>query len=287
MYLSIDQRQRTLPYENSPTPVIETLLEKGSGPINEDVLACDNNLFGVFDGATSLVQDDLPSGLTGGLIAARLAAESFTENDGELPELAKRANQRIAEFCPDGGPTPEERFRLWSTSLAVVRLDDKHFDYCQTGDSLILVIGKDDTFTVLTPEIDQDRHTLRLWKDTPAPGDMTIHDLLADQIRSVRMKMNVTYGALNGEPAAMDFLRHGSCSLDGIGSILIFTDGLFLPRQEPDQGHDWQTFVELFRQGGLRLIHERIRAVQSLDPRCRTYPRFKCHDDVAAVAITL
>ena len=33
---------------------IETILEQGRGPLNEDTLIAQNNIYGVFDGATSL-----------------------------------------------------------------------------------------------------------------------------------------------------------------------------------------------------------------------------------------
>ncbi len=286
MYLSIEQRLPTRTCGNLPLHSVETLLEKGSGKVNEDVLLHDGRLFGVFDGATSIATDDLPAGLTGGLIAARIAARAFSSRGGDtLLDCAQEANRRINGALDQSGIPESKRYRLWSTSAAVIRLGDDHFEYCQTGDSLVLIIRKDGSFTRLVPEINHDRETLRLWKDARVREGVTIHDLLQEQIRSVRMEMNVSYGVLNGETKAMDFIRHGRHSLDGIAAILVFTDGLFLPREDPDRENDWQAFVDLYRQGGLQRIHDHIRSVYAEDPDCRRYPRFKQYDDAAAVAV--
>ncbi len=42
---------------------IETILEKGSARLNEDTLVVQGNLFGVFDGATSLNKTVFEKGL--------------------------------------------------------------------------------------------------------------------------------------------------------------------------------------------------------------------------------
>jgi Protein phosphatase 2C len=287
MYLSIEQRVRTRPYTDLPAHRVETLLEKGSGLINEDVLLQDGNIFGVFDGATSISTTDLPTGLTGGLIAAQIAAETFRQGGDDLLCCAEEANRRISRaLCPEN-ISHDKRYRLWSTSAAVIRLAGDHFEYCQTGDSLVLVIRKDGSFSNLSPEINHDRETLRQWKDAQVPNGVTIHEALKEQIRNVRMEMNVTYGVLNGEPEAMDFIRHGRRSLNGIAAILVFTDGLFLPREDPDREIDWPAFVALYRHGGIKAIHEYVRSKHCQDPDCRKYPRFKTHDDAAAIAITL
>jgi hypothetical protein len=99
--------------------------------------------------------------------------------------------------------------------------------------------------------------------------------------------MNIRYGVLNGEPAALDFLRHGYEELDNVSDILLFTDGLFLPRENPLEDSDWCSFVNLYRQGGLQAVRDHVRYLQRQDPTLKKYPRFKLHDDIAAVAIKM
>lgn len=287
MYLSTEQFAAPRSYTAIPRYQVETLLEKGSGALNEDVLLQRDDLFGVFDGATSLDKRKFAGDLTGGLLAARIAAQTFQEGYGSLAHLADQANSRIRRSLLEENVPLSERHRLWSTSLAVVRLAGERFEYCQTGDALILLLLDDGGYRLVTPEIDIDRETLQLWKESQVPETTTIHDLLAEQIHRVRLQMNVSYGVLNGEPEAMNFLRHGYRELAGVSDILLFTDGLFLPRENPLESEDWQFLTDLYCSGGLQAVRNHVRRLQQKDPTCRKYPRFKQHDDIAAVAIQL
>jgi hypothetical protein len=285
MYIPTEQRITTRPYRNISLHAVETLLEKGSGELNEDVLLEEGDLFGVFDGATSLEKACLPTGLTGGLLAAQIAADAFRQGGQDLYRCAENANCRIDEAIRRNNISRNNRHLRWSTSAAIVRVGAHHFDYCQTGDSLILMIHEDGGHRQLTPETDHDRETLDLWKKSDPSSDATIHDILSDQIREVRLQMNKSYGVLNGEPEAMHFLNHGREDLAGVSAILLFTDGLFIPREHPQQPGDWDSFVRLYRQGGLGKIRDHVRSLQRHDPQCRKYPRFKPHDDIAAIAV--
>lgn len=286
MYLSTEQ----LTFANLSRPLnrhkVRSLLEKGSGEFNEDVLLEEGNLLGVFDGATSLDKRRFQEGLTGGLLAARTAAQSFQDSRCSLDQLAKEANKNIQNALLNESIGLDDRHKLWSTSLAVVHLDENRLEYCQTGDALILFIFKDGSYKVITPDIDIDRDTLHLWKEMQVSPDALIHEVLADQIHKVRLEMNISYGVLNGEPEALEFIRHGYEDLTDVSDILLFTDGLQLPRENPLEEQDWQSFVELYRQGGLQAVRDHVRHLQRQDPACRKYPRFKIHDDIAAVAVS-
>jgi len=287
MYLSTEQFTPRPLYPTIRPFAVETLLEQGSGELNEDVLLAADDLFGVFDGATSLDERKFDGGRTGGLLAAQLAAKTIREGQGSLAYLAAQANRRIrSAFLSENDPMAE-RHRLWSTSLAVIRPADDHMEYCQIGDAMILVVLEDGGFRLVTPELDIDRQTLHLWQEAEKSSTATIQDLLADQILRVRLQMNVSYGVLNGEPAATQFLRHGYHDLRGASDILLFTDGLFLPKENPLADEDWQGLVNLYRCGGLQAVRQHIRRLQFDDARCRKFPRFKQHDDIAAVAIRL
>lgn len=289
MYLSTEQLEFSRLSRPLHRPNVRSILEKGSGDINEDVLLEHDNIFGVFDGATSLDGRRFQDGLTGGLLAARTAAQSFTGNgygDSSLNELAQKANHRIGKIQLHDGAGLQERHKLWSTSCAVVRLTGTRLEYCQTGDALIVFVLNDGTHRVITPDIDVDGETLQLWKEMQVAPDTRIQEVLAEQIRKVRLEMNVRYGVLNGEPEALAFIRHGYEDLTDVSDVLLFTDGLHIPRENPCTEHDWQFFVELYRQGGLQAVRDHVRHLQRQDPDCRIYPRFKIHDDIAAVSIS-
>ena len=286
MYLSTEHHTSASLTRPPNSYKVKSLLEKGSGEMNEDVLLEEGNMLGVFDGATSLDKRRFQDSLTGGLLAAKMAAQSFRDNQGSLDQLADEANRSIQKVQINENIGMDQRHKLWSTSLAVVHLDENRLEYCQTGDALILFIFKDGGYKVITPDVDIDRDTLQLWKEMQTAPDALIHEVLAEQIRKIRLEMNISYGVLNGEPEALDFLCHGYEDLTDVSDILLFTDGLHLPRENPKEGHDWQTFVDLYCLGGLQAVRDHVRHLQQLDPACRKYPRFKLHDDIAAVAIS-
>lgn len=285
-HLSTEKHGPSLLHEELPVYSVESIFEKGSADLNEDIILQDGNVFGVFDGATSLYHDDLPAGVTGGRIAAQTAADSFRLGTGDLVSRAEHANREIGAAAGQDRLAGAAKFRRWCTSAAVVSLEDGFFDYCQIGDSLIMVVRNDGSSSLLTPDTAHDRETLRLWKNSRAPAGAAIHEFLSGQILAVRSEMNVTYGVLNGEPEAMRFLQYGRESLDDVSAILLFTDGLFLPKEDPDQASDWSLFADLYREGGLHAVHERVRSLEQTDPDCRQYPRFKRHDDIAAIAVS-
>ncbi len=286
MYQSTEQLAANSQYYNFTCDSVETLLEKGSGKLNEDVLLRENNIFGVFDGATSLDTTVFEKGLTGGRLAAELAAEAFRQG-GNLRQCTENANRSIRQARRRYKVPPGDRHTLWSTSAAVIRLHRDCLEFCQTGDSLILLLQQNGGHRLLTPETDHDRETLSMWKKITAPPHLTIQEALKDQIIKVRREMNISYGVLNGEQETMNFLNHGRVGLDGISDILLFTDGLFLPRSMPWEENDWAAFTLLYREGGLKKLKNYIRKIEIQDPGCRLYPRFKTHDDIAAIAISL
>ncbi|WP_300668758.1 protein phosphatase 2C domain-containing protein [Desulfoluna sp.] len=268
------------------TPQTQSIHEQGTGVMNEDALLISGNLFGVFDGATSLDKTTFAHGETGGYLAATIAEEMFHSNDASLFELADKANTAILREMVSKGVDVKKKEHLWSTSAAVGRVEDGMFDWVQSGDSLILVIYEDHTHELLVQDFDHDLETLKLWKETAATRSGSILDELNVQIRKVRAGMNITYGVINGEETALDFLNHGSLNLTGVAHILMFTDGLFIPREDPEAESNFKELVSLYLAGGLEGVRDHVRSLEKTDPGCRKYPRFKSHDDIAAIALS-
>ncbi len=273
----------TLPGTDS-APRLETLLVKGSGRMNEDAQLVASDLYGVFDGATSL-DNAVYGGVTGGYLAAGTAAEIFGRNDGALADMAAAANEAIREQMAAAGVKLGCKEDLWSTSVAVVRRRGERLEWCQTGDCRIQLLYEDGSTSQLVEPHDHDAETLQLWRKMAPTSSEPIHVALAEQIRAVRCRMNIDYGVLSGEPEALAFLRCGSVSLAGVAAVLLYTDGLQIPCRDIGLNHDSQLLASLFSQGGLRAVYRHIRAIQESDPHCRLYPRFKPSDDISAIAL--
>ena len=272
-----------------PMVSIEHILEQGSGKVNEDSLVIGNNIYGVFDGATSLVpatQNCLENpSVTGGLLASTIARDTFAGNHYSLTRLAQSANQAIMEKMVANGIDLNRPEHLWSTSAAVVRLKDKCLEWFRTGDAQILLLNENGSHTVLASQPDHDYETLVMFKDS---RDNTLSNpVLKRQVLKVRAGMNKRYGVLNGDPNAMKFAASGSVDLKGVETVLLFTDGLNLPSSVPSVQKDFGELVNTYRSSGLSGLHKKIRDIEQQDPLRRKYPRFKCHDDIAAIAIRI
>ncbi len=254
--------------------------------MNEDFHFVDGNLFGVFDGATSLSPRVYENGVTGGFLAANIAGGTFRKNNNTIFDLAINANKAIGDAMVERGVCLERKHHRWNTSAAVVRIKKDTFEWIQIGDCLVLVIYKDGTHHVLTDNFDHDLGTLKLWKESAPNTSEPILSALKDQVIKVRGRVNIDYGALNGEKEAISFLNSGSGKLDVVQHIVLFTDGLFIPKQKPEERTDFTLFSELFQEGGLGSVRDFVRGIEKTDVTCRKYPRFKTHDDIAAISLT-
>jgi hypothetical protein len=268
--------------------VLQTLEDPSSPAGTEDALFATDRFGGVFDGATSLTdRGDMP-GPRGGAIAAALARDIFAAGgERSLADLARDANQRIAEAMAAARVDRSKPENRWGTTAAVVRIAGAQaFDWVSIGDSVIVVVFEDGTFRPLAALYDHDRTTKRLVAALGGPVAGRRERLQSDLL-AVRSRANVEYGVLNGEPAAREFIVQGREPLDGVHHLLVFTDGLLVPRVDPDGEDDLAPIVSRFVEGGLASARDLVRGLEEGDLDCAMYPRLKPHDDIAAVALTL
>ena len=286
---------------------IQSIVEKGTARINEDCLVIQDNIFGVFDGATSLEKRTFGQGETGGRIASTTARSVFRKNHFPLSRLARQANREIMDQMVKNGVDVTRKENLWSTSAAVVRIKTDGLEWVQTGDAMIILVYENGSHKVLVDREDHDFETLTLWKelikeqmdtdrenhqntalnaDDPKDVLSSARKSLAAQIRKVRMGMNIAYGVLNGEKEAEAFLNRGTESLNQVKHVLLFTDGLTLPCATVNKSRNYATLVKDFLSLGLEGLKTRIRETEKTDPFCLEFPRFKCHDDIAAIALS-
>lgn len=294
MYLSPDNilNSSASPPAEKPDPrflVNEALLEQGSGPVNEDMLATVNRLSIVCDGATTLHSAQRQSAAqptSGGQKAAGITASVFSgDPERNLLDSARRANELIRKAMIEEGLDLLEREQLWSTSFAAVQVNEDSIAWCQTGDCMILLIHRDGGAQLLTELPGQDREVLKTWQQIGARSSGTIQQNLAAEIAAVRGKMNKEFGVLNGENEALKFVSSGTVEADQISDVLLFSDGLFPPSTSPDNLFDAELFVQLYKNGGLKHIRNHVRSLQKDDPGCYRYPRFKMYDDISGVAL--
>lgn len=259
---------------------VEHILEQGSGTQNEDYLIADHHVFGVFDGATSLHGACYDQGKSGGAMASALAGQTFLGDSRALANLGVMANTAIRTGMEHCGVDLSRRCGLWSTSAAVVRLNGDAIEWFQTGDSQVVFIGRDGDYKVAARRLDHDFPTLSLIREKGRH-----HPDVQKLVETIREDMNRSYGVLNGEHEAVGFFRTGVENVRNIKAVLLFTDGLDIPCPLPRKYKDFSCLVRMSRELGLEGLRDHIREQEASDPDMRAFPRFKQHDDIAAIAL--
>ena len=265
---------------------IKNLCDKGYGFINEDSILITANLFGVFDGATGLIKYTDSEGKTGGFLAAQIAKDIFEKNiDKPLIISIEEISKELRNKMQKAHINLQDTSAAWTTSASAVRISDEYIEYIQLGDSPIIIIYKDETIKSFAT--DHDVETMILWKKLVDDGIKEIrhHNAMEKQLLKIRSESNITHGVLNGSPDAMKFVLQGKIPKKDIKTILIFSDGINNPQENPLDPKDFKKIVRLFKSGGLDKIKNYVRQVENSDPQCLKYPRFKQHDDLTAIAI--
>lgn len=266
---------------------IEHLTEKGSGIVNEDSFLIAPNLYGVFDGATGLIKYADVNGNTGGLIASKTAKTIFERNRGKpLINSIKETSAELMREMKDASINLEDKAGFFATSVSVIRIKGGSIEYLQVADSPIVFIHKNGKLQVF--EDDHDLEAMQMRKSLSDQGVKDPHDeRLEKLLYKSRRNANVTYGFLNGDDKVLNFTKQGFVLKENIKYILIFTDGMLVPQEDPNKPKNYEKIVQLFQKGGLVSVKNHVRQLENGDPDCVKYPRFKQHDDLTAVAITL
>ena len=233
---------------------IQKIYSQGSGKINEDELLIKNNLYAVFDGATSLVGYTDKLGRTGGKLAAGITKQTFSKNSGSLKNLALSANKKIRSAMKIRGIDVNKKEGIWSTCLAAIRFKKDKIEYANIADCLILVIFQDSSYKLLTPYYNQDLSVMIAWKKLADKKTKNIWLHLRGLIVKGRKQAGIKYSSLNGLPNVKKFLMSGKISLKNVRSIILFTDGLILPKKNPKRPDDWSLFAKLYLSGGLKKL---------------------------------
>ncbi|OGK34231.1 hypothetical protein A3I50_04625 [Candidatus Roizmanbacteria bacterium RIFCSPLOWO2_02_FULL_37_9] len=267
---------------------IDFLLDIGEGETNEDNLLVKDNLFGVFDGLTSLNKYKDQNGKTGGQIASQLVKRIFEKNiDKDFKFILHKAQESLNQGMINRNIDISSKTNRLSSSIAVVKLKNGNAEYIQVGDSPIIFIFKNGSFKIVMSNKNTDKESLLLWKKLSGRGIKSWSEdkEILNNLIKVRQMANVTFGSFNGEEEVFKFILHDKLNLDNVTNILLLTDGLFLPQEDPNKGEVFDTLVKFYLVNGLTKLKDYVRNLEESDSKCIKYPRFKKHDDIAAISV--
>lgn len=276
---------------------VESYTRQGVGRFNEDAVVINERLgiYGVLDGSTSLVPFEMNNGKTGGFLASRFVKNNIEsiEESSSLLSVLDRANRCLGEEMKNHGIAIDEKEQLWCTAASIIQVTNHHLYFAQTGDTMILVVYEDGIRVLTQPQIEHvDRMASEKWIKLIKSGVRSQKDLFAgikDQLKENRYLANTQdgYGVLNGEDSAVEFVEYGRVNRQGIMHVLLFTDGLFLPKEVvPDETHYWKFIASMLVRKGLKGYIDDLVALEETDPECIQYPRFKKSDDKTAMMLS-
>jgi serine/threonine protein phosphatase PrpC len=283
---------------------VTSITLKGTSPWNEDAWICNEaiGLYGVIDGATSLVPFVGAEGETGGVLAARVIVQHLNQvefqSDSRAHDLLihlEEANNLLRIEMERYGVLLERKEELWSACAVLVHITDYWIDYAQAGDCMLIAYYQDGTIRVVTHDQLEhiDQLTLDRWADGVAAGIVNRDDLWAytkPQIIRGRQLANSTdgYAVLNGDPAFSSYAEYGRISKVGIKALLLISDGLYAPKAADSPRIDGAIELALrIRDMGMKQYVDWLIDLEESDTECVQFPRVKKSDDKTALYIEL
>jgi serine/threonine protein phosphatase PrpC len=266
---------------------VTQLHEVGIRPLNEDAVLINEKrgLFGVFDGASSLNSFVSPDGKTGAYIASHIAADTFLQSNKNLTESLETADLNIDRAHQELGVDTSDSVNRFSTTVAAIKVKNNQVELLQVGDSVIIVVYKDGHAEVPLGYHDHDIELMRKWRRLADEGKTNIRQIIAEDVILLRRSSNVGYGTLNGDGNSNKFMETSSIDISNLASIIIITDGMFIPKADPEGEDDWNYYAEIYKEGGLEKIYQTVRERERSDPELVKYPRYKLHDDASGIAV--
>lgn len=275
---------------------VETYTEPGSTTKpSEDTVLVRPPRIAIFDGQTSLNGNKIHKGRTGGAIASAIARNTLAKLDNLLRTQVIQANQAIHDHMVEAGTDMSDPLSRWSTSCAAIDIFQDDLDCVTIGDSVIVVKLKNGKTGLVTPYIEHDKPTLEammeIINEHKARGEIiTPQNLLLcpevdSLIKQVRRNSNINHGFLNGDQRAERYVYECRIKRGDVATLLIFTDGYFLPRENPIIPPNWTEIMEIYEREGMLGLRKHIRDIEEEDQYCMNKPRFKTHDDGAISSV--
>lgn len=229
-----------------------------------------------------------PQGETGGSIASNVARDIFARHTTEpLGAVAQRANEEINHQHESLKVDTSDGSNRFATTAAVVKFNQNFLEVLQISDSVVIVQDQQGNVTTPVRHIYQDIEVMKKWRQLADRGAENIRILVAEMVYETRRNANRGYSLLNGDTklTANDYISR--LPLENISRILLLTDGLFIPKADPEIEEDWKVYIDICRKQGLSELFRIVREVERSDPTLTDYPRFKISDDATGIFIEL
>ena len=263
---------------------IEFVTDKGISNLNEDNYIIEENLFMVFDGATSLTKYT-KNGKTGGYIASKIARQTFLNSKKLSIETLKQANLNIKQEMLKNHidiSKPEQR---WSTIFSGIQIKENKITMMQIGDCSIYLKEKNKPLKRITEDQIEHLESPLIDLATELRTDNSYHfSKLLPVLRNNFSRSNKPdgYAVLNGTEIPENMIFFKEIPKDNIEYIILTTDGFNSLEHKSKQN----SFESIFpKYNSLSETLRFIRKKEQEDKECLNFPRIKQHDDATAILV--
>lgn len=274
---------------------IEYSTVKGSNEWNEDALILNDEMkiYGVADGATSVIPFRSNKGETGGRIASHIIKNTFEKVDSQntpLKDTLIKSNTLLKQYMIDSQIDTTDKASLWTSGAAILKLTETHVEYVHTGDCLIIALYKDGSHRLLTrdhvaPFDEKIRQQIMRANQEPNNSEEKIKSV----ILSNKKYMNTLegYPVLDGSEEAPNYFESGIINKINLTGIIISSDGLLMHQEEntTDNLDSIERLVKEVSLVGIEGYINYMNALEQKDQDCVRFPRFKISDDKTAISI--
>ena len=266
--------------------------------MNEDHIVTAHNLFAVIDGATQRKGKNIGDLTTGAYLAEFLhrnlthIAQDPTYHDVEAAILLAGINRAFGEKMQKEYPELIEKGFAFgpAAAIAVVRLhEDGSYSYAHAGDCAILEFGIHGEVFQCPPEAKpyhlEGARADHLRQITQEQG-ITFDEAwelkeVQDKYDEYKHTLNVEWPVVTGDPRLENVMFVGRRPLENVGSLVLMTDGMFLPGADDLQGAEMAARQML--EHGISAYAMGLQKVYDSDPTREKYMRFKHQDDASAL----
>ena len=259
---------------------------------------------GVFDGVTSLrpIPALAAQGITGARYASHFLRRHFAARTARLdPAQALLAlNADLLDSALELGADLGDTHTLPASTATIARVDleEQRIEVANVGDSFLAVVLRNGETALVTRNDNErfDRQMRELMLSIAASRGITPREAMqTPEMKQALVEMydyrnnrpdGAGCGVLNGDPRVAPYIHVAELPLDGVGALLVATDGFVPPGLSIDAAQDRARLCDAVESASLAGVLRWKRAVEDADPDWHQ-ARYKHSDDATGVYLKL
>ena len=278
---------------------------------NEDTFLVKENdefiLAAVADGGSALSSFTNVNGVEkfSGLFVSQAITTYLEKEFGKnssATQLILGANNHVKNLLLERGVDPEQASALelpTASGVSIILIDKpkQTVEMAQVGDTAILVDERGQTRLAIPFEMPYfDNLAFSMAQKIAREKNISYKEAIEDQrvgelFINSRLFENETddqgSGAINGKKGVIRYIKSKTLPLSGINSIVILSDGMYLPTEDFTDDPNWNKIMQVIRDKNLEGLYRLVTELKAEDPEFVRYPRAKKHDDATGIVIRI